>query len=225
MYHSPLNHFALTCTYVTGLFGKGYGMPSSHAQFITFFSVSVSLFLLLRHRPNNVDPDADSNNNKSNGKHGNHAVATTPSSSSASLSTSASPSASSWQVRAALSTMALAGAVAVGASRVYLQYHTPKQVLAGAGAGAACALAWFAAIDRLRAAGGVDWLLDTRLARAFRFRDLLIEEDPVQAGWEKWQRKRATTTSITKTTAGLKQPLRNSSSTSRSSSNNRSSRH
>jgi dolichyldiphosphatase len=90
--------------------------------------------------------------------------------------------------------MALAGAGAVGASRVYLQYHTPKQVLAGAGAGAACALAWFVATDRLRAAGGVGWLLGTRLARAFRFRDLLLHEDPVQAGWEKWQRKRAATT-------------------------------
>lgn len=30
---------------------KGYGMPSSHAQFVGFFFVSVALFLLLRHVP------------------------------------------------------------------------------------------------------------------------------------------------------------------------------
>ena len=29
--------------------GKGYGMPSSHAQFAFFFAVSLSLFLLVRH--------------------------------------------------------------------------------------------------------------------------------------------------------------------------------
>ena len=31
--------------------GKGYGMPSSHAQFVAFWSVSLALFLLVRHRP------------------------------------------------------------------------------------------------------------------------------------------------------------------------------
>ena len=31
--------------------GKGYGMPSSHAQFLAFFSVTLTLFLLLRHQP------------------------------------------------------------------------------------------------------------------------------------------------------------------------------
>ncbi|EHY55274.1 hypothetical protein HRR83_009076 [Exophiala dermatitidis] len=31
--------------------GKGYGMPSSHSQFVAFFSVSLTLFLLIRHVP------------------------------------------------------------------------------------------------------------------------------------------------------------------------------
>ena len=31
--------------------GKGYGMPSSHAQFMSYFAVSLGLFLLVRHRP------------------------------------------------------------------------------------------------------------------------------------------------------------------------------
>lgn len=33
------------------MLGKGYGMPSSHAQFVAFFSVSLALFLLIRHSP------------------------------------------------------------------------------------------------------------------------------------------------------------------------------
>jgi dolichyldiphosphatase len=33
------------------MYGKGYGMPSSHAQFVAFFFVSASLFLLVRHVP------------------------------------------------------------------------------------------------------------------------------------------------------------------------------
>merc|ERR1712187_1077113 len=34
------------------MFGKGYGMPSSHAQFVAFFAVYMGLFLLFRHSPN-----------------------------------------------------------------------------------------------------------------------------------------------------------------------------
>uniref|UniRef100_A0A0D2XCM3 Dolichyldiphosphatase n=1 Tax=Fusarium oxysporum (strain Fo5176) TaxID=660025 RepID=A0A0D2XCM3_FUSOF len=34
--------------------GKGYGMPSSHAQFVAFWSVSLALFLLVRHKPPRV---------------------------------------------------------------------------------------------------------------------------------------------------------------------------
>ena len=30
---------------------KGYGMPSSHAQFMSYFFISVTLFLLIRHVP------------------------------------------------------------------------------------------------------------------------------------------------------------------------------
>ena len=31
--------------------GKGYGMPSSHAQFLAYFALTLALFLLLRHQP------------------------------------------------------------------------------------------------------------------------------------------------------------------------------
>ncbi|QIX02003.1 hypothetical protein AMS68_007520 [Peltaster fructicola] len=35
----------------TKIVGKGYGMPSSHAQFVGYFSMYLVLFLLLRHDP------------------------------------------------------------------------------------------------------------------------------------------------------------------------------
>ena len=135
------------------MYGKGYGMPSSHAQFVAFFATHLALFLLLRHRPH---PTAG---------HG----------------------ALSWGVRVALSMLVAAGAVAVAASRVYLRYHTPKQVLAGAGAGVVFALGWFSATTCLRRLGVVDALLDDPWVRALRVRDLVVDEDLVEAGWLRWQ--------------------------------------
>jgi len=35
----------------TQMLGKGYGMPSSHAQFVAFFAVYLSLWMLVRHDP------------------------------------------------------------------------------------------------------------------------------------------------------------------------------
>lgn len=42
----------------TQMLGKGYGMPSSHAQFVAYFSTYLVLFLLLRHDPHK--PNASS---------------------------------------------------------------------------------------------------------------------------------------------------------------------
>lgn len=138
------------------MFGKGYGMPSSHSQFVTFFSVSLSLFLLLRHVP--------------------------------SPSTTHSPT--SLPERLLLSSVACLCAVAVVVSRVYLNYHTPKQVLAGCAAGAFSATAWFLVTTYLRRYGWVEWALDSRVAEMFRVRDLVITEDLVDAGWGRWKEKR-----------------------------------
>lgn len=91
------------------MYGKGYGMPSSHSQFVTFFSISLSLFLLLRHMP----------------------------------SPSITHSPISLSERLLLSFVACLCAAAVVVSRVYLNYHTLKQVLAGCAAGAFSAIAWF----------------------------------------------------------------------------------
>jgi dolichyldiphosphatase len=134
------------------MYGKGYGMPSSHAQFVCFFSIYLALFLLLRHQP--------------------HPTQTyTP---------------SPLVERVLLSLVALGSAAAVAASRVYLNYHTPKQVLVGCSAGAVLAVAWFVATTWLRRVGWLAWGLETKLARALRMRDLVTEEDLADAGWSRW---------------------------------------
>jgi dolichyldiphosphatase len=142
------------------MLGKGYGMPSSHAQFITFFSVSVTLFLLVRHRPTPHPPNSP------------HTPLSMP-------------------VRLALSAGVLAGAALVALSRVYLTYHTPKQVAVGALAGATYAVAWFLATETLlRRSGLLDWILDSEVVRLFRVRDLIVSEDLAEGGWQRWLERR-----------------------------------
>ena len=137
--------------------GKGYGMPSSHAQFVAFFSISLTLFLLFRHVPKRATPSH------------------TP---------------LSMLARVALSGVALANAGLVSWSRIYLSYHTPKQVLVGCLAGAVTGVSWFLVTTVVRQIGLISWALDQPLIRLFRMRDLVVEEDLCQAGWEKWEGKR-----------------------------------
>ena len=129
-------------------------MPSSHAQFVAFFSLSLTLFLLFRHSPQPATAY--------------HTPLTLAS-------------------RALLSLFAMFCASAVAASRIYLNYHTLKQVLVGSGTGALTAIAWFLVTMLLRRQGWVDWYLDSKGARLLRMRDLVIEEDMAEAGWEKWE--------------------------------------
>ena len=138
------------------MYGKGYGMPSSHAQFVSFFSVSLALFLLLRHKPHPTQT---------------HSPTT-------------------FTQRAALAVLALFCAGAVAASRIYLSYHTPKQVLVGCAAGAGFAVVWFTFTSVLRRTGWLEWGLDFGLARWLRIRDLVTGEDLVDAGWARWEEKR-----------------------------------
>ncbi|RAH66294.1 phosphatase PAP2 family protein [Aspergillus aculeatinus CBS 121060] len=139
------------------MFGKGYGMPSSHAQFMAFFAVYAGLFLVLRHSPALTRPAATVH----------------------------------FGVRALLSLVLCVAAAAVAVSRVYLNYHTPKQVLAGCSAGASCALAWFFVTRQIRVLGWVDWVLDLEVSKFFRLRDLVVNEDLVEAGWRHSEAKRA----------------------------------
>ena len=122
--------------------GKGYGMPSSHAQFVAFFSVTLSLFLLFRHVPHPTETH-------------------TP--------------------------FTFAGRLV---SRIYLSYHTQKQVLVGCACGAVFAIVWFGWTTYLRRAGWIEWALSTWIARAFRVRDLVVQEDLVDSGWARWEERR-----------------------------------
>lgn len=142
------------------LHGKGYGMPSSHAQFVAYFSTFLTLFLLLRHQPDRYT----------------HASST-------------HMPIPYWQ-RVVLSLAAIACAGPVAQSRIYLHYHKPRQVYVGVGAGVACAIAWFILTGLARRHGLVDWLLDLPLARWMRLRDLVVNEDLVDAGWERWELRR-----------------------------------
>jgi dolichyldiphosphatase len=138
------------------MYGKGYGMPSSHAQFVAFFAVSLTLFLLIRHVP----------------------------------TTSTSYSPSTFQERLLLSLLACLCAGAVAASRVYLNYHTPKQVWVGVGAGVFFAIIWFTVTTFLHQSGIVDWLLETTISRKLRVRNLITTEDIQDAGWGRWEARR-----------------------------------
>lgn len=138
------------------MYGKGYGMPSSHAQFATFFSLSLTLFLLFRHTPH---PSPT------------HTPITFPQ-------------------RIFLSGLALLCAGAVAASRIYLNYHTVKQVLVGSGAGAWSAVTWFVVTGLLRKEGWVEWALELKGLRLLRVRDLVVEEDLAEAGWQRWEERR-----------------------------------
>ena len=134
----------------------GYGMPSSHAQFVAFFSISLTFFLLLRHNP------APSSTHKP----------------------------TTFLERLLLSIVACICASAVAVSRIYLNYHTPKQVLVGVGAGAISAVAYFILTTLLRRLGWVDWALELWVSRAFRMRDLVVIEDLADAGWGRWEARR-----------------------------------
>ncbi|PNS14435.1 hypothetical protein CAC42_3721 [Sphaceloma murrayae] len=139
--------------------GKGYGMPSSHAQFVAFWAVSLTLFLLVRHNPHVSN-----------------------------ASTTHIPT-KLWE-RLLLSLAIVGGAAAVAQSRIYLNYHTPKQVLVGCLVGTAIAVGWFGVTSYLRHSGLLDWVLDLELVRFFRIRDLIVNEDLVDAGWERWQQRK-----------------------------------
>jgi dolichyldiphosphatase len=145
--------------------GRGYGMPSSHAQFVAFFSTSLALFLLFRHIPKAATPSH------------------TP---------------LSMVQRVGLSFLAMVGAGLVACSRIYLNYHTEKQVLVGCLAGVLSALGWFGATAIARQTGLVQWALDLYVVRLFRVRDLVVEEDLSQAGWEKWESKKTENPSMKK---------------------------
>lgn len=178
----------------------GYGMPSSHAQFVWYFAVTVGLFVGLRHVPGgtwvrereerrlrdlgvgNEDGGASMNGTAQD-------VAGLPSP----LPPSQMYALQSSHPRLTHTFLAVTAAIfaaLVSASRIYLHYHTPRQVLVGCLAGTFFAFFWFGVTEALRWSGVVEWGLETRLGRAARVRDLVCEEDLVEIGWRVWEEKR-----------------------------------
>ena len=140
-------------------------MPSSHAQFVAYFSLSLALFLLFRHTP----PQKDGTTNFSQPSHYHKPL--------------------TYRQRLGLSAMAFVMAASVALSRIYLDYHTEKQVAAGIAAGAASAVGWFAVTYILRQTGWVEWAVDSWVGQVGRWRDLVVEEDLAEAGWRRWCEK------------------------------------
>ena len=127
--------------------GLGYGMPSSHAQYMFFLAVAGSLFLARRF---------------------------------------AAPHSRRVRVLVLAGLWAAAGLTAW--SRVYLGYHSVRQVVVGAAVGAVLAGVWFGSTAWARAQGWLDRVLEWQLVRAVRVRDLAVAEQLDLAGWEKWER-------------------------------------
>lgn len=199
----------------------GYGMPSSHAQFVAFWAVGLTLFLVVRHRPVKLGrvvsaAAAVAAGAAAPGVPGMAGVVVSPAASVDSVDSKADPalidvhrayrtgglaamnasieaySHTHWTApqRAFVSAGAVLVAALVAWSRVYLGYHSVRQVLAGCGAGVVCGLGWFTVTYVLRETGLLAWGLETPPARWLRIRDLVVVEDLPQAGWEKWEAKR-----------------------------------
>jgi dolichyldiphosphatase len=194
--------------------GKGYGMPSSHAQFVAFWAVAMTLFLLVRHTPSWTDHGygprsaataATAVVDDGNRQGGRRGGGVQPGNRQAGDNTTRpARRTSSWgqewvmvetyahrpwsyAERAAAAVFVLGVAALVAWSRVYLGYHTVNQVLVGCLAGSVCAVAWYAATAAARSTGLLAWALESPFARGLRVRDLVVSEDLCQAGWEKWE--------------------------------------
>lgn len=173
-------------------------MPSSHAQFAAFFAVYVSLFLCWRHSPAfaALTIRRQRLQQRLNGNALGGGAQDSETEDEHSLAPSTISPAFALQLHfprlthALLTVGILSLAILVSVSRMYLSYHTPKQVYVGFSVGAIFAVVWFAATEWARRAGWVEWLLEWDIVRQARIRDLLCEEDLVELGWQVWEDKR-----------------------------------
>ncbi|KAJ1953854.1 hypothetical protein EC988_002752 [Linderina pennispora] len=109
--------------------GDGFGMPSSHAQFMGFFVAYCVLYLEMR-----VTTD---------------------------------------RIHTRLVQLgALVLGILVVVSRVYLNYHTVRQVVAGVAVGLAAGAGWFGITEAAFFGSGLaEWVLDTRVCQWLMVRD------------------------------------------------------
>lgn len=182
---------------------RGYGMPSSHAQFLSFWAVMIVLFVWLRRRPG----AATVKEGKLKVEGGQVVVNGVEKDLSETLGADTKLSdvyRLQLQYRCVTNVLITLGAVVsvvlMGYSRVYLHYHSTKQVMAGTAAGTAFAVFWFAVTEYARRSGWVEWFLQWDIVRAARARDLMCEEDLVEVGWQVWEERRRRNTRAAKAT-------------------------
>ena len=179
----------------------GYGMPSSHAQFVWYFAVSVGLWAWVRHSPSaraGLSGRSGSGGLGGRERRVNGSVGGVGTQNGQVDGAMEPPLSDAYRLQlhhprlthAVLSLLTLFIAVLVAASRVYLNYHTPKQVIVGSIAGTCFAVFWFGLTEWVRRIGLVEWVLDLDVVRMARIRDLLCEEDLVEVGCRVWEEKR-----------------------------------
>jgi len=186
---------------------RGYGMPSSHAQFLSFWAVTIILFVWLRRKPG----AAQVRQGRVRVQRGQVVVDAAEEDLRDTLHAESSLS-DVYRLQleyrgltnAFITLAALASIVVMAYSRVYLHYHTKTQVVAGSAAGTIFAVVWFALTEFARRSGLVEWFLGWEIVRAARLRDLMCEEDLVEVGWQVWEERQRQKTRVAKTPAQKK---------------------
>jgi dolichyldiphosphatase len=95
-------------------------------------------------------------------------------------------------LRIAQSVIVVIGASIVCMSRIYLRYHTPRQVLIGVGIGAILGVAWYITVIILRTIGVVEYVLHLRVVELLWFKDGDIGslEHDLHKEWVEWRQQR-----------------------------------
>jgi dolichyldiphosphatase len=93
-------------------------------------------------------------------------------------------------VRLAHCVIVILGASVITSSRIYLRYHTSRQVLIGVGIGAILGVLWYITVLILRVTGWVDWILHIRVVEMLWFKDGDIGslEHDLQEEWMEWRK-------------------------------------
>jgi len=172
---------------------KGYGMPSSHAQFLSFWAVTVMLFVWIRRQPGAArfrEGKVRVGKEKAMERSVEKDLRETLHSQAMLSDVYRLQLEYRSLTNIFITVVSLASIMIMAYSRVYLHYHTPKQVMAGTAAGTIFAIVWFAITEVARKSGLVAWLLEWNIVRAARLRDLMCEEDLVEISWQVWEERR-----------------------------------
>ncbi|RHZ72437.1 hypothetical protein Glove_242g141 [Diversispora epigaea] len=123
----------------------GYGMPSSHAQFVSYFSIFAILYLFTRITFRDIS------------------------------------------LKYLISLILIGFMIIVSYSRIYLNYHTSKQIIVGNIAGILFAIGWFILIENiLRPLGVFDLIVNSEIAKYFYLRDSSNNENIIRIEYTNW---------------------------------------